>query len=1125
MQAEGGVAGALHGAIATGALATTFTSSQGLMLMVPILFKLANAKVPGVIHVAARAMIRTVASINNDHSDVMACRTTGFAMLAASSVQEVHDLAIAAHIASIKGGIPFLHFYDGFRTSHEVSKIEQLDLDELKSLFPQKDVLDFRKRTFNPEHPTARGLVVNYDTYFQHHDASNMWFLDMPDVFESVCEDIAKVTGRRYHAFDYFGDPHAEHVLVVMGSAADTAEETVEYLNKSRGEKTGVIKVHLYRPFSAKHFLATLPKSAKKITVIDRTREFGADGEPLYLDVQGVMASRGDFRPVINGIYGISGKDITPTMIISIFDNMKLDQPKRHFTVGINDDVTHTSLPSLPIVDTVPDTTKQCIFWGVGADGTVGANREAISIISNETKLNAQGYFIFEAKKSGGWTFSHLRFGPEKIKSLYAIERAGYIACHNESFVRSQPVVDKIQEGGIFVLNTSAKTIEEIEKLLPNSMKRIIAERHVQFYQIDATEIAENLGMRGRINMIMQSCFFKLSNVVDVNTALKLLKNAIRKNYFKKGQKVVDANIKMVDLALDSLHRVDYPMSWSQLDPTGVDPMDKFGDIDIPVLKECLLPTFVGKGNDLPVSAFLTAQDGVVPTGTSKYEKRGTALEIPAWDSKKCVQCNECTLHCPYSCLQPFLITKEDMKKGPHDFDGIRARKVKNMDVKDLMFRIQISPFDCVGCGVCANVCPEGALSMTSVRKIDMKKTSDQWEYAISLPRHDDEMTDSDLRSVLFKEPLLFAPNACGGCGETPVMKLLTQLFGDRMYLANATGCSIVWAATFPSVAYTTNSRGYGPIWGNSLFEDNAEYGFGMLRSVEQRRKNLAEVVKQALSENVFPSQEVNAALQEWSENLGDPYVTRRTSDVVKKWFEADKNRSTMHPRIEEVYNGLDIMTKPSHWLMGGDGWAYDIGYNGVDHVLADASADVNILVLDNESYANTGFQVSKSTPHATVTKFASFGKRGHKKDLPLMTIQYGHVYVASIALGADPRHALRALIEAESYPGPSLVIAYAPCIGHGLHSGMCEQVDEQRLAVDTGYWNLFRYDPRLVAQGKNPFQLDSKKPTVSLSKFLEREVRFTSLSLKDAELAKQLHLELEKDVMNHWEKLEKLAK
>lgn len=1110
LQSEGGAAGAVHGALSAGAFCSTFTASQGLLLMIPNMYKIAGELMPAVFHVAARAIAGQALSIFGDHQDVMAARATGFAMLASGSVQEAMDLALVAHLSTIRASVPFLHFFDGFRTSHEIQKIQMIDYDDIPQLVDWEGVKRHRERALNPEHPVLKGSAQNPDIYFQVNEAANKFYQAVPDIVAEEMEKVSKLTGREYHLFDYVGAPDAEHVIVMMGSGAETAEETVEYLNK-KGEKVGLIKVRLFRPFSAKHFLKAVPETVKKIAVLDRTKENGAFGEPLYLDVCSVYQNIHKNITIVGGRYGLGSKEFTPAMVKAVFDNLKQKEPKNRFTVGIIDDVTHTSLPVDEPLDTSPEGLVQCKFWGIGGDGTVGANKDAIKIIGDNTDLYVQGYFAYDSKKSGGVTVSHLRFGKKPIKSTYLITKADYIACHHPSYVNKYDLLEGIREGGIFVLN-APWNINELDKYLPNSLKRKIAEKKVRFYVINAVKIAEEVGLGGRINMVMQTVFFKLANVIPVDKAIKYLKDAIEKTYGKKGRDVVEMNWKAVDMALDNINEVKYPSTWATLEPEK--PEEKEDEPEF--VKKVMRPMLAMKGDTLPVSAF--APGGIFPTGTTKYEKRGVAIKVPEWQKEFCIQCNQCAFVCPHASIRPVLVTEEEMKKAPKGFEAIKA---VGKGAEGLYYRIQVSTLDCVGCGVCVEECPSPKGKALVMKPLETQTPTQVpiHEYIEkNIPIRTLDMNKFTVKGSQFQQPLMEFSGACAGCGETPYVKLITQLFGDRMIIANATGCSSIWGGSAPSFPYCTNKNGHGPAWANSLFEDNAEYGLGMVLATIQRRKKLAELVQQAIDENKI-SGELKEAFKDWLENKDDAEKSREYGDKIKALLE--KNHSDK--LLNEIWESRDLLTKKSIWAIGGDGWAYDIGYGGLDHVLA-MGEDINILVLDTEVYSNTGGQASKATPIGSVAKFAASGKKTKKKDLGLMAMSYGYVYVASVAMGANKNQLLKALKEAESYPGPSLIIAYAPCINHGIKAGMSKSQHEQKLAVECGYWPLYRFDPRLADQGKNPFQLDYKGPETSVRDFIMGEVRYNSLTITFPEEAKKLHKKLEEDVKARYEKYKKLA-
>ncbi len=1101
MQSEGGAAGAVHGALSVGAFCSTFTASQGLLLMIPNMYKISGELMPTVFHVSARALAGQALSIFGDHQDVMAARATGFAMLASGSIQEIMDLALVAHLATIRVSIPFLHFFDGFRSSHEIQKIEMHDYDNISPLVDWEGIKKHRKRAMNPEKPHLRGTAQNPDIYFQLNEAANKFYLAVPKIVEEEMEKVSRLTGRSYNLFDYVGAPDAEHIIVMMGSGAEAAEEAVEYLNK-RGEKVGLIKVRLFRPFSAPHFLAAVPSTVKRIAILDRTKENGSFGEPLYLDVSAVYQHQKKDIMVIGGRYGLGSKDFTPSMAKAVFENLKMNEPKNNFTVGIIDDVTFTSLPITEEIDATPEGLVQCKFWGLGGDGTVGANKDAIKIIGDNTDMFVQGYFAYDAKKSAGVTVSHLRFGKVPIKSTYLIKHADYIACHNPSYVDKYNLLEGIRENGTFVLN-SPWTLEEMEKKLPNSLKKTIAKKNLKFYSINAVKIAEEIGLSGRINMIMQAVFFKLSKVLPVNDAIAYLKEAIEDTYGKKGKDIVEMNWKAVDAALDNINEISYPSSWSNLEP------EKKIEADEPdFVKNVMRPMLKMQGDNLPVSAFTPA--GIFPTGTTKYEKRGVAINVPEWQIEHCIQCNQCAMVCPHAAIRPVLVTDGESKNAP---EGFVAKKAVGKDVEGLLFRIQVYPEDCVGCGNCADICPSKEKALIMKPFATQQNQVPNQKYAEKIPIRSGDFEKFSVKGSQFQKPLLEFSGACAGCGETPYLKLITQLFGDRMIIANATGCSSIWGGSAPSVPFTVNKEGHGPTWANSLFEDNAEYGFGMVLGTIQRRNKLSDLIKQALNGNKV-SGETKEAFNRWLENKDDAEGSKEWGNKIKALLEKNHTDEILN----QIWEDRTILTKKSIWSVGGDGWAYDIGYGGLDHVIA-MNEDINILVFDTEVYSNTGGQSSKATPIGSVAKFASSGKKTKKKDLGVMAMIYGYVYVTSVAMGANKNQLLKALKEAESYPGPSLIIAYAPCINHGIRAGMGKTQNEEKLAVESGYWPLYRYDPRLAKEDKNPFQLDSKEPNGTLKEFIMGEVRYNSLTRTFPDEAKRLHNLLEKDVNERYKR------
>jgi pyruvate-ferredoxin/flavodoxin oxidoreductase len=1107
MQSEGGAAGALHGSLSTGAFTTTFTASQGLLLMIPNMYKISGEIMPTVFHVSARALAGQALSIFGDHQDVMAARATGFALLASGSIQEINDLALVAHLSTIRASVPFVHFFDGFRSSHEIQKVEMLNYEDIPNLVDWDKIKKHRERALDPEKPHLRGTAQNPDIYFQVTEAANKYYQEVPKIVEEEMKKVSKLTGRTYNLFDYVGASDAEKIIIMMGSSAEAAEEAVKYLNKN-GEKVGLVKVRLYRPFSVTHFINTIPKTVKKIAVLDRTKENGSYGEPLYLDVSAVFQHHKEWDvTIVGGRYGLGSKDFTPSMAKAVFDNLSMNEPKNNFTVGINDDVTFTSLPINEKIDATPEGLVQCKFWGLGGDGTVGANKDAIKIIGDKTEMYVQGYFAYDSKKSGGITISHLRFGKTPIQSTYLIENADYIACHNPSYVDKYDLLEGIKENGTFVLNCAWDS-EDLEKHLPNSLKKTIAEKNLKVYTIDAVKIAENVGLGGRINMVMQTVFFKLADVLPVNDAIDYLKEAIESTYGNKGKDIVEMNWKAVDHALENIEKVDYPDSWKNLKP------EETVEKDEPeFVKKVMRPMLAQQGDKLPVSAFAPA--GIFPTETTKYEKRGVAINVPEWQIEHCIQCNQCAMVCPHAAIRPVLITDEEKEKAPKGFD---VKKAVGKDAEGLSFRIQLYTEDCIGCGNCADICPskEKALIMkpfaTQLNQVPLQK------YSEKIPIRSAGFDKYTVKGSQFQKPLLEFSGACAGCGETPYLKLATQLFGDRMIIANATGCSSIWGGSAPSVPFAKNKEGFGPAWANSLFEDNAEYGFGMVLGTMQRRAKLADLVKKAIDENIVTG-DAKEVFEKWYEMKDDAEVSKEYSKKIKEILENNHE----NPILKEIWDERTMLTKKSIWSVGGDGWAYDIGYGGLDHVLA-MGEDINILVFDTEVYSNTGGQSSKATPAGSVAKFASSGKKTTKKDLGVMAMSYGYVYVASVAMGANKNQLMKALKEAESYPGPSLIIAYAPCINHGIKKGMGKTQEEAKMAVKSGYWPLYRYDPRLKEEGKNPFQLDYQAPDGSLHDFIMGEVRYNSLTRTFPKEAEKLHKKLEEDVKERYDRYKKMA-
>ena len=1105
MQSEGGAAGAVHGSLSAGAFTSTFTASQGLLLMIPNMYKISGELMPAVFHVSARAIAGQALSIFGDHQDVMATRETGFSLLASGSVQEAMDLALVAHLATIRSSIPFIHFFDGFRTSHEIQKVEMLDYKDIPDLVDWDLIRQHRRRALNPEHPHLRGTAQNPDIYFQVNEAANKYYQEVPKIVEEEMEKVSQLTGRSYQLFDYVGVPDAKNIIIIMGSGAETVEETVNYLNK-KGEKVGLIKVRLYRPFSTEHFFKAIPKTVKRIAVLDRTKENGSFGEPLYVDISAIYQNKHEDIIIVGGRYGLGSKDLTPSMINAVFDNLKSDVPKNHFTVGIEDDVTFTSLPIKKEIDASPEGLVQCKFWGLGGDGTVGANKNAIKIIGDNTDMYAQGYFAYDSKKSGGVTISHLRFGKAPIKSTYLINTADYVACHNPAYINKYDLIEGIKENGTFVLNCSWDS-RGIEDHLPNSLKKIIAQKNLKFYTIDAVKIAEDVGLGARINMVMQTVFFKLSNVLPVDDAIKYLKEAIEKTYGKKGKDIVEMNWKAVDTALDKIKKINYPDSWKLLTSKNE---KEIKEPDF--VKNVMNPMLAQQGDKLPVSAFTPG--GFFPTATTKYEKRSVAINIPEWIEDNCIQCNQCVMVCPHAAIRSALVTDDELKKAP---EGFKVKEAIGKDVDGLSFRVQVYPEDCMGCGNCADVCPskDKALIMKPLysqidKQILLRKFFEK------IPIRTGGFNKFSVKGSQFQQPLLEFSGACAGCGETPYLKVITQLFGDRMIIGNATGCSSIWGGSAPSVPFAVNKDGHGPAWANSLFEDNAEFGFGMVLATKQRRAKLADLILNVINE---VSGELKEVFNGWLENMEDAEKSKEYGDKIKTLIENNHDSDTLN----EIWESRDMLTKKSIWSVGGDGWAYDIGYGGLDHVLA-MNEDINILVFDTEVYSNTGGQSSKATPIGSVAKFAVSGKKTKKKDLGLMAMTYGYVYVASVAMGANKNQMMKAFKEAELYKGPSLVIAYAPCINHGIKSGMGKTQNEEKLAVESGYWSLYRYDPRLLDENKNPFQLDSKEPDGTLNDFIMGEVRYNTLTRSFPKEAKRLHKKLEEDVFLRYRKYKSMA-
>ncbi len=1080
MQSEGGAAGAVHGSLQAGVLTTTYTASQGLLLMIPNMYKIAGELLPCVFHVSARALAGHALSIFGDHSDVYACRQTGFAMLAAGSVQEVMDLSGVAHLATLKTRIPFLNFFDGFRTSHEIQKIEKINQDKLTALIDQDALQAFRDRALNPEHPVTRGTAQNPDIFFQAKEACNPFYDAVPDAVEAYMQDITKITGREYHPFTYYGAKDAENVIVAMGSVTETIREVIDYLN-AQGKRYGLVSVHLYRPFATKYFFNVMPSTVKKITVLDRTKEPGANGDPLYLDVRDAFYGKENCPIIVGGRYGLGSKDVTPSQIIAVYKNLEMKEPKGKFTIGIVDDVTFTSLPLLPEIKVSADDIYEAKFYGLGSDGTVGANKNSIKIIGSATDKYCQAYFAYDSKKSGGFTASHLRFGDSPIRSTYLITTPDFVACHVQAYIHLYDVLKGLKKGGSFLLNTIWEE-DEVKKRLPNSMKKFLAENEIKFYTINGTKLAVDLGLGNRTNTIMQAAFFKITNVIPFDLAVDQMKKAIVKSYGMKGEQMVNMNFAAVDAGGNNVSKIEVPKEWAKL------------TIEAEVIDEDR-PEFIRmavdminaqKGDDLPVSIFKGIEDGTLPAGTTAFEKRGIAVDVPEWISDNCIQCNQCSYVCPHAAIRPFLISEEEMAKLPEGTIGVKAN---GKQYAGLQFRIQVSPYDCTGCGNCADVCPskEKALIMKPLES--QLENVPRWNAIDKYVTYKDKLAEKDknIKNSQFAQPLFEFSGACAGCGETPYLKLITQLFGERMMVANATGCSSIYGGSAPATSYTFNKEsGRGPAWANSLFEDNAEYGFGMAEGVSFSRDRIADIMKSAMEAGVSAAE--TEAFNEWIENREDTAGSEAATAKVLAAITGKNEKYAM-----ELVSLKQYLIKKSIWIFGGDGWAYDIGYGGLDHVLAQGK-DVNILVLDTEVYSNTGGQASKSTPIGAVAKFAAAGKRIRKKDLGVIAMSYGYVYVAQVAMGANQAQYLKTIREAEAYPGPSLIIAYSPCIAHGLRS-MGRTQEEEKLAVECGYWHLYRYNPQLEDEGKNPFQLDSKEPDWSkFQDYLNGEVRYTAL-------------------------------
>ena len=1116
MQSEAGAAGTFHGSLQAGALTTTFTASQGLLLMLPNMYKVAGELLPGVFHVSARAIASQALSIFGDHQDVMAARMTGCVMLAAGSVQEVADLAPVSHLAAIKGRLPFVNFFDGFRTSHEIQKVEVLDYEDYAEMIDREALKEFRSRALTPNNPVTRGTAQNSDIYFQTREASNIFYNNIIPIVEEYMAKIEEKTGRSYGLFNYYGAEDAKEIIVAMGSVTEAIEETIDELN-ARGEKYGLVKVHLFRPFSVEHLLKVIPQSVEKICVIDRTKEPGCNGEPLYLDVCSAFYGKENAPKIVGGRYGLASKDVTPSDIKAIFDNLKKDDSKNFFTVGIEDDVTFTSIPVEDELRIVTPGTVRCKFWGLGSDGTVGANKQAIKIIGENTNKYVQAYFAYDSKKSGGVTMSHLRFGDTPIRSTYLIDEADYIACHVQAYVNQYDLLKGLKKGGNFVLNTIWNE-EEIERKLPAKMKRYIAENEINFYTVNATKIASEIGLGRRINMIMQSAFFKLAEIIPQEEATEYLKASIKKAYGKKGDKVVNMNYEAVEAGMNSLVKINVPESWKTATEEAKVETKKVTDF----VKNIMNPMNSLEGDKLPVSAFNGLEDGTFPAGTAAYEKRGVATDVPEWNMAKCIQCNQCAFVCPHACIRPVLVTDEELAKAPVGFE---TKKATGKTLAGLNYRIQVSTLDCTGCNNCVDICPAPG------KALEMKPLGTQvetevanWDFSVSKEVSNKEhlTAGKTVKDSQFKQPLMEFSGACAGCGETPYIKLATQLFGDRMMIANATGCSSIWGGSAPSTPYTKNHEGKGPAWANSLFEDNAEFGYGMFLAADQMRKKIASNMESLISMDI--AEEYKEVFKNWLENKDNGELSKVSSREVEAILaENNIENEEVKVLIEEIRERADFLVKRSQWILGGDGWAYDIGYGGLDHVLA-SGQDVNVLIFDTEIYSNTGGQSSKSTPAAAMAKLAASGKKTNKKDLGRMMMSYGNVYVAQVAIGADKNQVVKAMLEAEAHNGPSIIIAYSTCISHGLKKGMGFSIRNMDEAVKAGYWHLYRFNPQLKEQGKNPFTLDSKEPQGSFRDFIMDQVRYSAIAKQYPEQAEELFQMTEEHARRKYAELKKLA-
>lgn len=1106
MQSEAGAAGAVHGSITAGALTTTYTASQGLLLMIPNMYKIAGELLPNVINVSARALASHALSIFGDHQDIYACRQTGYAFLASTNPQEAMDLGAVAHLSTIEARVPFVHFFDGFRTSHEYQKIEVWDNEDLRDITPFDKIEEFRNKSLNPEHPAQRGTAQNPDIFFQAREAANKYYEAVPEICQKYMDKVNEKIGTDYKLFNYYGALDAEVVLVAMGSVCDTICETIDYLNKN-GMKTGVIKVRLYRPFSSGHFAAAVPKSCKRIVVLDRTKEAGSVGEPLYLDVCASCVNENITAELFSGRYGLASKDTTPSQIIAAFKNTE----KKRFTIGIEDDVTFTSLDITENPDTTPEGITSCKFWGLGSDGTVGANKNSVKIIGDHTDMNVQAYFDYDSKKSGGLTVSHLRFGNAKITSTYLVNKADFVACHKDSYIRKYDMVSDVKEGGVFLLNCPWKSIEELEENIPGQVRRHIAQNNINFYVIDGFGIGKEIGLGSRINTILQSAFFKLADIIPYEDAVKYMKDAATATYAKKGEEIVKMNHDAIDAGAKRIVKVDVPSYWKDAkDEELVQKAVGEGKL-VDYVNEILLPVSRFAGGKLPVSAFEKYANGEIPSGSAAYEKRGIAIDVPSWEKDKCLQCNMCSYVCPHAVIRPVALADDEVKNAP---DGMKYVKMKQFE--DMNYAISVSALDCTGCGTCAAVCPGKCLTMLPLET--QLESQAYFDYTVKLPEKEEvieKFKPTTVKGSQFKQPYLEFSGACAGCGETPYAKLATQIAGDRMYIANATGCSSIWGGSAPATPYTVNMKGEGPAWANSLFEDNAEYGYGMFLAQDTLRNQLIEKIEKMKDDASDDAKEII-----------DKFLTTKNDGRANKAAARDlvELLGTMNSETaKEILKKKEYLAKKSVYIFGGDGWAYDIGFGGLDHVIASHS-DVNIVVFDTEVYSNTGGQASKATPTGAIAKFAAAGKEVKKKDLAAIAMSYGYVYTAQVAMGANPAQCIKAFAEAESYDGPSVVICYAPCINHGIKEGLVAAQAEEKRAVEAGYWHLFRYDPRLEKEGKNPFQLDSKEPKASYEDFIMNEVRYSSLAMENPERAKELFAFAEKTAKEKYEKLKKMA-